>query len=220
MGSGSGRCLKGLAEKGTACTGIEISEGMIKKAQERLSGIQEELPKPLIINGDIATTQLDKKFDFVIYPYSILLELGSRDHVLTAIKNGYRHLSNNGVMIIDNGYYGDWKQDNIVKFLKTIPGTLANGNCTVNIFEARRIEKTTKEIFNYIFIDQIGSNRSLSRTYFEIRGRFIISTEDMNAMLTRVGFMPIEAYRNYSDQRFEDNGIACRQLWICRKDAK
>jgi SAM-dependent methyltransferase len=220
MGSGSGRLLKVLAEAGITCAGVELSKKMIEKAKQRISreGDEKVRERISITEEDMATVKLNRKFDFVLFPYSVLYELESEEKVKQAVRNGYEHMKEDGMMVIDNGYYGQWKSsdDFVVKLRKTIESPDKDGTL-ISIFEARKRDQKTNETIIYLFIDKFGPGIPLSRIYFEIGNRFYIQPDKMKAILDEHKFQSVQAYKNYKFEPFEDSGVAGRQLWICKK---
>jgi len=102
-GSGTGihGCL--LADKGYSVTGVELSKGMFEQAKKRIADQKKENCFSLI-NGDIRTFTVDKKFDAVISLFHVISYLTDNDDVVQTFRNAASHLKQGGIFLFDVWY--------------------------------------------------------------------------------------------------------------------
>ena len=73
-------------------TGVDLSEGMLEIARKRN-------PEVIYLHGDMRTVNLDKKFDVVAIPDSIMY-MTTLEDLSAAVSNAAAHLKRNGVLLV------------------------------------------------------------------------------------------------------------------------
>jgi SAM-dependent methyltransferase len=98
LGCGTGRHAYELFKKGYKLTGVDISENMLKMA--------DNLPKNDIefVKGDVRTVELSKKFDVVISLFHVLSYQQTNDDVVSMLNTVKKHLKPGGLFICDCWY--------------------------------------------------------------------------------------------------------------------
>lgn len=93
MGVGTGEITTPLYNLGYSITGIDLSEKMINIAKKKM-------PNALFIHGEFndILTQIESKYDFVIFNYSI--HHLSYSNQIELLENLYRCLNENGIILI------------------------------------------------------------------------------------------------------------------------
>lgn len=219
MGCGSGRVLKKIAEAGILCKGIDLSAKMLEKAYKRLDSLShEQRARVEIVHADMTTVTLQKQYDFVIYPFSAIVEVGDEAMVLKALQNGYKHLRSGGTMVIDNAYYGPGaisREDYIMRYRKTVEHPLGSGNM-ISFFETDSWDRKDNTTIRYLFADLFVQGGAVQRYYFEIK-RIYVDPDRMGAMLKSIGFESIKLHGNYNFQDFDQCKENKRQIWQCVK---
>jgi SAM-dependent methyltransferase len=96
LGSGTGRLLLPLAERGFAVQGVELSQEMVAQMQEKPRGATI----PVFI-GDMTSFALDERFDVVLLAYNTLFSLTSQDRQVQCIKLAAAHLAPEGKLVVE-----------------------------------------------------------------------------------------------------------------------
>ncbi len=99
---GTGRVLIPIAEAGVKITGFDISEEMLSIAREKI----EKLPKKTrenitLVHADLTRFDLQKKFPFIFVAFRSFQSLVTREEQSAALTCIHRHLTNDGVFILD-----------------------------------------------------------------------------------------------------------------------
>lgn len=236
MGSGSGRLCIPLAGAGVRVTAIELSQEMLTiaagKAQKELS--PEQLTNLTMIQGDMTTLRLDRTFGLIIFPYSSLLEAGSSEKIHQAIDNAFRMLQCNGIMVVDNFFYGigGSSRPNAVlrpaKHEERKLRKLPDGR-TVCFEETDWYDEKSGQTERWLYAD-IYDRRGIAveRLTFCFN-RTYIPSDRMQLILEEVGFQKenialygaFDGRTQLNDPCFTDinnkNHNKARQVWVCRK---
>lgn len=99
MGCGTGNYSFPLQEKGFFVTGVDISEGMLKKAKAKIK-VNSKI-NPVFMKGDVRSVRLKQKFDAVIMMFAVLgYQLENKD-VESTLKTVRLHLDKGGIFLFD-----------------------------------------------------------------------------------------------------------------------
>jgi hypothetical protein len=96
FGSGTGRHGRILGDQGFQVTGIELSAEMVAEA--------EITANFKLIQGDVRTVNLDKKYDAVVSLFHVMSYQISNESVELVFKNASTHLNIDGVFMFDFWY--------------------------------------------------------------------------------------------------------------------
>lgn len=99
LGSGSGHISLELAKEGHDVTCLEIQRDMIQLHKKKLDEATRQNTD--IVLGDMCTFEIDKKFDLIIAPDNVIAYLTSPMDFLEMLMSVKRHLSDQGVFIIE-----------------------------------------------------------------------------------------------------------------------
>lgn len=97
-GTGTGRILIPLLEKGLNVEGFDSSKDMLSICK---SNCQKRGLHPKLFEGKMESFSLDIKYDAIIVPTGTFLLLYKREDSLKALRNFYNHLSIGGRLILD-----------------------------------------------------------------------------------------------------------------------
>lgn len=105
LGCGTGGHAEQLARKGMRVHGVDLSEEMLRLADDRLTRLPEELAGRLCFeHGDIRSLDLAERFDAVLSLFHVIsYQLGNED-LLAAFRVAKKHLQPDGVFIFDCWY--------------------------------------------------------------------------------------------------------------------
>jgi len=105
LACGSGRIAIPLAAAGSDVTGVDNDPGMLDRArarwQQRASDVAGNPGSLDLVEADMTTLQLDRRFDLVILGFNSILLLADRGAQQRVIDTMARHLSGDGRALID-----------------------------------------------------------------------------------------------------------------------
>jgi SAM-dependent methyltransferase len=138
MGCGSGRILAALAAAGHRVVGVDLHEGLLQRAQQKVV----DYPNASLVHGDITTLDLGQRFERVIIPYNTLYCLLDDAAVAAALKRAHEHLTPGGRLLldvyaadpVDPGQAVDEEAFCTPQHIVTLAGTSA----TIDVFERSR----------------------------------------------------------------------------------
>jgi SAM-dependent methyltransferase len=100
LGCGYGRVLERLAQPKRKLVGLDMHEGLLARAKERLDARVE------LVLGDMSTFRMDRRFDRVLIPYCGVFCLPDDAAVQSCLQSVWRHLKPGGLLAMD-GYVGE-----------------------------------------------------------------------------------------------------------------
>ncbi len=93
VGCGTGNYTKILLKRGYEVTALDISEDMLKIAEEKCAC--------KFIKGDIRSVSVNDKFDVCIAMFAVMGYITRNSDIIKALNNIHRHLKPNGIFIFD-----------------------------------------------------------------------------------------------------------------------
>ncbi len=103
LGAGSGRLAVALAAQGHSVTAVDLDPAMIERARaawQRQMGSGQS-GRLALVEADMLSLDLPDRFDLVILALNTLLLLGDRARQQAALETMTRHLSAEGVAVVD-----------------------------------------------------------------------------------------------------------------------
>ena len=102
LATGTGRVAVALARLGHKVTGLDISEGMLARAQAKRARLDPEIASHLTFTrDDMARFHLDKPFDVVVAAFNALLLLPDAQARASCLTASFEHLRPGGTLVID-----------------------------------------------------------------------------------------------------------------------
>lgn len=102
LGCGTGRIAIPLAEAGHDVVGVDNDARMLDRVRSRWESVEKPDGGQLeLVEADLTTVHLDRRFDFVILGLNTLPMLGGHDVQLAAVRVAARHLAPDGRAVID-----------------------------------------------------------------------------------------------------------------------
>lgn len=105
LGCGTGNHGVLLAKEGYQIHGVDLSEGMLEKARDRLAQLPSSLASQLNFSqGDIRLVRLKQKFDVVVSLFHVISYQITNEDLQAAFATVKEHLNPGGVFIFDVWY--------------------------------------------------------------------------------------------------------------------
>jgi SAM-dependent methyltransferase len=105
MGCGTGNHAMLLAKEGYQIYGVDSSDEMLAKANDRLSGLPDIFPlRPHFSLGDVRNVRLNQTFDVVISLFHVISYQSTNIDLQSAINTAKAHLNPGGIFIFDVWY--------------------------------------------------------------------------------------------------------------------
>lgn len=102
LGCGTGRITLALAEAGKRVTGLDLSEGMLARAEQKRNWLPREARERLhLVQGDMTRFDLGEKFRLVIVPFRPFQHLLETQQQLDCLACVKKHLAPGGTLILD-----------------------------------------------------------------------------------------------------------------------
>lgn len=102
LATGTGRVALALARLGHDVTGLDISDGMLARAQAKRELLDPETAARVTFRpGDMAQFQLDTPFDVVIAAFNALLLLPDAKARASCLSASFEHLRPGGCLVVD-----------------------------------------------------------------------------------------------------------------------
>lgn len=187
---GSGEHIRHLKDKFT-CIGVDLSEDLIAVSREKLPDVE-------FLQGDMRTFDLGRSVDVVTCLFGAVGYMLSKDELWLAITNMAKHLSANGVLIVEpwldkhsykEGYY-------TLMTAETDTMKIARANTTKRDGDHSIIE------FHFLVADANGTEH-----FTEIHRMGLFSKEDYLAAFSAAGLVA----------KFDEKGLMGRGLYLATR---
>lgn len=208
MGCGTGKHAELFCNKGYVVHGIDLSLDMLKIAETRRQGKENNLN---FSQSNIMNLNLNKKFDVIVSLFHVISYQNSNEELIRAFEVAKEHLNDGGIFIFDF-WYGP-------AVLTDLPTTrikkLENRNIKVTRL-AEPIMHAMKNIVdvNYtVFIEDKNTNEIIKKTELH-KMRYFFDTE-LEMVCDKVDFTFEKKYTWLLDT--EPNFNSWNVVWILRK---
>lgn len=105
LGCGTGSHAAHLAEMGYRVHGVDLSETMLAKAQERRTAVASEISARMTFElGDARSTRVGKKFDSVISLFHVMSYQTTNAEIEASFSTAAVHLEAGGIFLFDVWY--------------------------------------------------------------------------------------------------------------------
>ena len=105
IGCGTGAHARDLARKGFAVHGVDISEGMLARANDTKAKLDPGLSEKVSFShADARSVELGRTFDAVVSLFHVMSYQTSNNDLLSALGSARRHLEPGGVFVFDCWY--------------------------------------------------------------------------------------------------------------------
>jgi len=102
LGCGTGRVTMAIAEAGYRVVGLDISEKMLERAEEKRAALRREAREQVqLVQGDMTRFELREKFRTIIIPFRPFQHLLETKQQLDCLQCARKHLLAGGRLIVD-----------------------------------------------------------------------------------------------------------------------
>ena len=207
MGCGTGKHAELLCDLGYTVHGIDRSADMLKIAETRRMGKEDNLSFNL---EDIQTLSLGKKFDAVVSLFHVISYQNSNKELIQAMKVAKEHLSENGIFIFDF-WYGP-------AVLTDLPVTKVKRLSSDAIKVTRIAEPTLHpqnnivDVHYDIFIEDIKTQNIIERT--ELHSMRYFFDQELQILCDQLGFSIEKKFEWLSNKTPDFN--SWNVVWVLR----
>jgi SAM-dependent methyltransferase len=217
MGCGTGAHAQALAQMGYSVAGIDVSEAMLQRAQQRCDALpQAERRKMSFTAGDVRTYRCGQSFDAVLSLFHVMSYQVSNEDLDAAFATAAAHMHDDSVFLFDF-WYGP-------AVLSTRPETRVRRLENESIRVMRLAEPLLRENENCVDVNYtvlIEDKRSAAREELhETHTMRYLFLPEIDAFLHRAGLQRIKASTWLSDKALDAQAwsgfVACRKLGPAR----
>jgi SAM-dependent methyltransferase len=102
LGAGTGRVTLGLAHAGIDVVAVDLSRDMLDRAEQRLARLPKaSAARITLVQGDMRSLRLRRRFPLVIAPFNLFMHLYTRDDFELALRTVHEHLAPGGTLAFD-----------------------------------------------------------------------------------------------------------------------
>ncbi len=198
LAAGTGRITFALAKDGHEVVALESSKSMLLVAQQKLKDASPVIAnKVILVEGDMTDFNLERKFELVIIPNSIVHAITTEEQLFTlqCIRN---HLTDSGVFILDI-YPGEMQYEHAE--FKENPVSLPGGT-TVERHGAIRSDMLSQIMtvnLRYIVRD---SEENIIEEMEVVSSAALLYNRDIDNLISRSGFVVVDEFGGFDGQSY------------------
>jgi SAM-dependent methyltransferase len=207
LGCGTGRIAVAIAESGLRITGLDISQKMLERAQQKRSSLAPERRDRLrLIHGDMTSFDLREQFPLIIIPFRPFQHLLSVEAQVSCLACARQHLAEGGRLVMDF-FQTDAARMHDPKFLEAhfVAEYEMSGRRKVRLFErivAFHRAEQRNDVEMVFEVTQPGGH--IDRHVFAFTFRYFFRYE-VEHLLARCGFRPVETFGDFDRSPLQDH---------------
>lgn len=221
LACGTGRVSITLAQNGYRVNGIDLSEAMLQRYQEKVNLLPEEVRNRLSFSkADMSDFELGRTFKLIIIPFRAFQSLTEESHQRGCLRQVRKHLQENGIFIIDvfRPYKimdESWVYPEMIQWETVDPQT---GQKIVKKHQGRKIDPARQIIYPELTYE-ITDSAGVVKTYTEPLELKYYYYEQLKNLLISERFTIIEEYGWYDRSCARERDIATgrEMIFICQK---
>ncbi|MDR2480595.1 MAG: class I SAM-dependent methyltransferase [Treponema sp.] len=213
LASGTGRVsLYAAGKTGRHIQCLEYSEHMLERFRHKLQTTHKHLREQIHIqNGDMSCFDFGQKFECVIIPWRALQWLAEEQKTIACLKQVYKHLSGNGILVFDifkpRMYDKNWLGKEDISYDITV-GDKRIIRSTVNHYA-----DTVKKYIQYKNKIRILENGTETVTEDLLTIKYY-GYDDITGILQSLDFKVTEEYGYYDKRPIKDGE---EMIFVCKK---
>lgn len=217
---GTGRIMIPIAESGVSIVGLDRAPAMLEVARRKIAALPEEPRRRMqIVEGDMRTFSLERRFPLAIIPYRAFLHLMTADDQRRALACIREHLADGGRLVFN---VFDPSIELIAAYMRPPRGTLNHlGSFThpstgrrVMVSDTRRYDPLEQTLEEHRFFEEVDDEgRVLSKTTTPLNLRYVHRFE-MQHLLERCSYEVEALYGDFRRGPFRHGN---EQVWVARR---
>jgi ubiquinone/menaquinone biosynthesis C-methylase UbiE len=207
LGCGTGRIAIPLAEAGVRITGLDISQKMLERAEQKRSTLEPNHRDLLrLVHGDMTSFDLHEQFPLVIIPFRPFQHLISVEEQIRCLTCVRQHLAKGSRLVMDF-FQTDAARMHDPKFLEAhfVAEYEMSGNRKVRVFEriaAFHRAEQCNDVETAFEVTQPGGH--IHRHVFAFTVRYFFRYE-VEHLLARCGFRLLELFGDFDRSPLKDD---------------
>jgi SAM-dependent methyltransferase len=207
LGCGTGRIAIPIAQSGLHVTGLDISQKMLERAEQKRSSLAPKRRDLLrLIRGDMTSFELREQFPLIIIPFRPFQHLLSVEAQLNCLTCTRRHLADGGRLVMDF-FQTDAARIHDPKFLEAhfVAEYKMSGARKVRLFEriaAFHRAEQCNDVEMTFEVTQPGGQ--VDRHVFAFTFRYFFRYE-VEHLLARCGFRLLETFGDFDRSPLKDD---------------
>ncbi len=217
---GTGRIMIPIAVSGVSIVGLDRAPAMLEVARRKIAALPDKTRRRMqIVEGDMRTFSLERRFPLAIIPYRAFLHLMTADDQRRALACIREHLTDGGRLVFN---VFDPSIELIAAYMRPPRGTLNHlGSFThpetgrrVMVSDTRRYDPLEQTLEEHRFFEEVDDEgRVLSKTTTPLNLRYVHRFE-MQHLLERCGYEVEALYGDFSRGPFRHGN---EQVWVARR---
>jgi len=211
IAAGTGRITFALAKDGHEVVALENSQSMLEVAKHKLDQASSIIAnKVILVEGDMTNFNLERKFELVIIPNSIVHAVTTEEQ-LSTLQCIHNHLSDSGVFILDI-YPGEMQYEHAE--FKENPVSLPDGT-TVERRGAIRSDMLSQIMtvnLQYIVRD---SEQNIIEEMEVVSSAALLYNRAVDNLISRSGFVVVDEFGGFDGQSYSSE--SGRRILILKK---
>jgi SAM-dependent methyltransferase len=211
VGCGTGRVLLHLAQEGYQVHGIDDSEQMLERLENKLNALPHLKEYVTYTQGDVLKLNSDKKYKMVLCTYNCLMHFHTQEKQIQLLQRLHSITDEDGLLVLDLPNAGEvfatQDTDAILldrKFIEPESGHL------VMVSSVSYMDRTTQLLQVDWIYDEIDAEGIVRRLIAPHVLRYYFYPE-IKLLLERTGFEVVEVYGGTDEEPFEDG---CERMII------
>lgn len=220
IGCGTGRITIPIAEADVPLVGLDQAPAMLEVARRKIAGLPEETRQRIrIVEGDMRTFKLDRRFALAIIPYRAFLHMMTADDQRRALICIREHLADGGRLVFN---VFDPSIEIIAAYMKPLGRAMCHmGSFThpetgrrVMVSGTRRYDPVEQTLEEHRFFEEVDDEGGVfSKTITPLYLRYVHRFE-MQYLLELCGFEVEALYGDFRRGPFQHGH---EQVWVARK---
>lgn len=204
VGCGDGRLLAPLAAQGNTAVGIEPAAAVRRLAMQRKKKLPAEVSARFeVLDADMRTLKLGRKFDRILVPYCGMYCLRDDEEVVQALKALAAHLAPGGLLAFDGyavhdpeGMEGYGEFDHLT--------TLKDGKATVDVYE-RDDHDVANHVVNVTYFHEIKAPGARMKTHsYTLRHHYLVC-DRVPDLLEEAGLSLVSRFADFEGGEFDED---------------
>ena len=220
IGCGTGRIMIPIAESGVRIVGLDSAPAMLEVARGKIACLPEETRRRIqIVEDDMRSFDLERRFDLVIMPYRAFLHMMTVEDQRKALVRIRDHLCDGGRLVLN---VFDPSVEIIADYMNRPRGVISHigtfrhpdSGRQVMVSDTRSYDPGEQTLEEYRFFEELDDDgRVVSKTVTPLNLRFVYRFE-MQHLLEVCGFEVETLYGDFRRGPFRHGG---EQVWAARR---